>query len=65
MSSNSGSAGGNNGKKCSSFVQSFDFSYASVSLKMDKSDKYSTTAGGLCSLFMILVIAGFGAMNML
>ena len=48
-----------------SFVRYFDFSQASVTLKVNKSDSYASLTGGLCSLMMILVIASFGFSEML
>ena len=47
------------------FVRYFDFSKVPVSLKVNKSDSYSSFAGGLCSLIMIVVIAMVGSLQLM
>ncbi len=47
------------------FIRYFDFSSQPVSLRVKKSDSYSSTAGGLCSIIMILVIASAGVLDLI
>ena len=46
-------------------VQFFDFSWTPVSLQVRKKTRYSSTAGGLCSILMIVLVTFVAVMELI
>ena len=51
--------------KVTSFIRWFDFSQQSVSLRVNKAESYASTAGGVCSFMMILLIVFAGISDLI